>query len=142
MALGCRPDRGHVKLLLEIEGGATISFTRAIASGRAGETYVSIYSIDDKQVAWGAYEAKLSTFGILVKARNFLVFQVSSSRGHYLFSQAGTSTVVLLGVARIVADCTRHKPPGMLTASIVIWPNKGCQASQSVGFGLLGWFGS
>jgi len=36
----------------------------------------SEYSINGKVVSWDAYDARLQKFGILVKARNFLVFQV------------------------------------------------------------------
>lgn len=35
----------------------------------------SEYSINGKVVSWDAYDARLQKFGILVKARNFLVFQ-------------------------------------------------------------------
>jgi len=72
----CRPTRGHVKLVLETDGEGTTSFRRSIVAGRGEEEYVSQYAVDDKTVTWGAYEDKLKSFGILVKARNFLVFQV------------------------------------------------------------------
>ena len=53
-------------------------FQRSIVPNSAGEdaTYQSQYRIDDRVVTWEAYKNKLGTFGILVKARNFLVFQV------------------------------------------------------------------
>ena len=73
-----RPRRGHVKLVYETEGGAEVHFTRAIApsGGGADATYASVYKIDDRAVTWDAYAARLAGFGILVKVRNFLVFQV------------------------------------------------------------------
>jgi structural maintenance of chromosome 1 len=46
-------------------------FTRII-TGQGG----SEYQIDNRTVSWEEYNAKLKSFGILVKARNFLVFQV------------------------------------------------------------------
>lgn len=42
------------------------------ATGKAG---TSTYSINNKAVKWETYNARLEDFGILVKARNFLVFQ-------------------------------------------------------------------
>jgi structural maintenance of chromosome 1 len=57
----------------EIEGkkeGAEIHFSRTIsASG------VSTYRLDSKEVTYEAYENLLQSIGVLVKARNFLVFQ-------------------------------------------------------------------
>ena len=57
--------------------GDEIAFTRNIVSSKASDTsYHSQYQIDGRTVTWEAYNAKLKSFGILVKARNFLVFQV------------------------------------------------------------------
>lgn len=42
--------------------------------GAAG--YQSVYRINDRHVSWDAYCQRLGTFGIRVKVRNFLVFQV------------------------------------------------------------------
>ena len=54
-----------------------IHFTRSIVPTSASETtFQSQYKIDGRTVTWDAYNAKLKSFGILVKARNFLVFQV------------------------------------------------------------------
>ncbi len=52
-------------------------FQRSIVPSSAGDdaTYSSQYRIDGRVVTWEAYKDKLGTFGILVKARNFLVFQ-------------------------------------------------------------------
>ena len=60
------------------EQGDDIIFQRSIVPSSAGEdaTHSSQYRIDGRVVTWEAYKDKLGTFGILVKARNFLVFQV------------------------------------------------------------------
>ncbi len=39
-------------------------------------TYASEYRLDGRLVGWAAYAARLGQLGILVKVRNFLVFQV------------------------------------------------------------------
>jgi hypothetical protein len=59
------------------EDGNDVVFQRSIVPSGASEdpTYQSQYRIDDRVVTWEAYKNKLGTFGILVKARNFLVFQ-------------------------------------------------------------------
>ncbi|CAK9162657.1 unnamed protein product [Ilex paraguariensis] len=62
--------RAFVKLVYQLGNGTEIHFTRAITSAGAGE-----YRIDGRQVTWDEYSAKLKSLGILVKARNFLVFQ-------------------------------------------------------------------
>ena len=71
----CRPETGHVKLVLETDGQDDTSFQRTIVMGRGSDTYSSQYAVNDHTVSWATYEEKLKTFGILVKARNFLVFQ-------------------------------------------------------------------
>lgn len=71
----CRPESGYVKLVLETDGQDDTSFQRTIVMGRSSDTYTSQYAINERTVSWAAYEEKLKTFGILVKARNFLVFQ-------------------------------------------------------------------
>lgn len=71
----CRPESGYVKLVLETDGQDDTSFQRTIVMGRSFDTYTSQYAINERTVSWAAYEEKLKTFGILVKARNFLVFQ-------------------------------------------------------------------
>lgn len=54
----------------EIDGGTEVHFSRTIsASG------VSNYRLDSKDVTYEVYEALLQRIGVLVKARNFLVFQ-------------------------------------------------------------------
>ena len=64
--------------LCSAEQGDDIVFQRSIVPSGAGAdaTYSSQYRIDQRVVTWEAYKDKLGTFGILVKARNFLVFQV------------------------------------------------------------------
>ena len=54
---------------------------RGIISSSAAEdaTFQSQYKINDRTVSWDAYTIKLKSIGILVKARNFLVFQASLS---------------------------------------------------------------
>lgn len=58
-----------------------IQFTRTI-TGQGG----SEYRIDNRVVTWDDYNAKLKSFGILVKARNFLVFQVSILPCYFLLN--------------------------------------------------------
>lgn len=74
LTLFCRPDRAQVTLVFETEKGDVL-FSRAIVPGSGGESYSSQYRLDGKAVAAEVYNAKLESFGILVKARNFLVFQ-------------------------------------------------------------------
>lgn len=73
-----RPRKGHVKFVYETEDGEQISFTRAIqpSSSEPDGGCTSVYKINDRNVSWEAYADKLGGFGILVKVRNFLVFQV------------------------------------------------------------------
>lgn len=58
--------------------GHTVRFTRTIHTSYANENpvYSSQYRIDNANVSMEAYNKKLESYGILVKARNFLVFQV------------------------------------------------------------------
>ena len=39
-------------------------------------THSSVYRVNGRQSSWDAYDTKLRSFGIFVKARNSLVFQV------------------------------------------------------------------
>ncbi|KAL7543841.1 hypothetical protein ACHAXR_013280 [Thalassiosira sp. AJA248-18] len=50
--------------------GKTIIFSRLITSKGTGE-----YQVNGKSVTFKQYEAKLASIGVLLKARNFLVFQ-------------------------------------------------------------------
>ncbi len=57
--------------------GDEVNFTRSILPSSSAEpSFQSQYKIDNRTVSWDAYNSKLKSFGILVKARNFLVFQV------------------------------------------------------------------
>ncbi|KAK3026158.1 hypothetical protein RJ639_040545 [Escallonia herrerae] len=62
--------RAFVRLVYQLGNASELRFTRTITPAGASE-----YRIDDKVVTWDAYNAKLKALGILVKARNFLVFQ-------------------------------------------------------------------
>ena len=73
-----RPRRGLVKLVYENATGTETHFTRLIApsSNSANATFQSQYKLNSKSVTWEEYNRQLKEFNILVKARNFLVFQV------------------------------------------------------------------
>ncbi|KAM1764999.1 hypothetical protein ACFX11_004182 [Malus domestica] len=62
--------RAFVRLVYQLDNGSELQFTRAITGGAGSE-----YRIDGASVTWEEYNAKLRSLGILVKARNFLVFQ-------------------------------------------------------------------
>jgi hypothetical protein len=63
--------QAHVKLVYLQADGTELSFTRGITLQSVSE-----YRINDKTVTWEEYNNKMRSLGILVKARNFLVFQV------------------------------------------------------------------
>ncbi|KAI3741954.1 hypothetical protein L1987_59633 [Smallanthus sonchifolius] len=65
-----RGRRAYVKLVYRLENGTDLLFTRTITSAGGSE-----YRVDDRVVNWDDYSARLKSLGILVKARNFLVFQ-------------------------------------------------------------------
>uniref|UniRef100_J3NFF3 Structural maintenance of chromosomes protein n=1 Tax=Oryza brachyantha TaxID=4533 RepID=J3NFF3_ORYBR len=63
--------RASVGLVYHLPGtGDELHFTRTITGAGGSE-----YRIDGRLVTWDDYNAKLRSLGILVKARNFLVFQ-------------------------------------------------------------------
>ncbi|XP_008805238.1 structural maintenance of chromosomes protein 1 [Phoenix dactylifera] len=62
--------RAFVRLVYHMGNGSEIQFTRTITGAGGSE-----YRIDGRIVMWDEYNAKLRSLGILVKARNFLVFQ-------------------------------------------------------------------
>ncbi|KAK0583382.1 hypothetical protein LWI29_036339 [Acer saccharum] len=62
--------RAFVRLVYLMGNGSELQFTRTINSSGGSE-----YRIDGKVVNWDEYNEKLKSLGILVKARNFLVFQ-------------------------------------------------------------------
>ncbi|KAG8387646.1 hypothetical protein BUALT_Bualt02G0043000 [Buddleja alternifolia] len=63
--------RAHVTLVYRLPDGSELKFTRSITNAGGG----SEYRIGDHVVNWDEYNAKLMSLGILVKARNFLIFQ-------------------------------------------------------------------
>jgi len=74
--------RASVALVFEAADGTVTRFSRHIAPAAGGATtadgapaYTSAYRLNDRGVTWDAYDAQLKAYGILVKARNFLVFQ-------------------------------------------------------------------
>lgn len=64
--------RAFVRLVYQLGNESELQFTRTITSSGGSE-----YRIDGRVVNWDEYNAKLRSLGILVKARNFLVFQVN-----------------------------------------------------------------
>ncbi|PON62633.1 Structural maintenance of chromosomes protein [Parasponia andersonii] len=62
--------RAFVRLVYQLGNGSELHFTRTITSSGGSE-----YRIDGTPVSWDEYNARLKSLGILVKARNFLVFQ-------------------------------------------------------------------
>lgn len=62
--------RAFVRLVYQMGNGSELQFTRTITSAGGSE-----YRIDGKVVTWDEYKARLKSLGILVSARNFLVFQ-------------------------------------------------------------------
>lgn len=75
------PRKGYVKLVYETDEGEEVHFSRVIqpSGSDSGTTYTSVYKINDRVVTWDAYSKRLAGYGILVKVRNFLVFQVRLS---------------------------------------------------------------
>ena len=73
-----RPRKGLVKLVYESADGAETHFSRIIvpSSSSADATFQSQYKLNSKTVSWDGYNNQLKKYNILVKARNFLVFQV------------------------------------------------------------------
>jgi structural maintenance of chromosome 1 len=76
-----QPHKGYVKLIYCTDQNEQITFARHIqpSGAEVDGPYQSVYKINDRTVSWDAYCQKLSSFGILVKVRNFLVFQVVSA---------------------------------------------------------------
>jgi structural maintenance of chromosome 1 len=66
-----RGRRAFVRLVYLLANGSELHFTRTITSSGGSE-----YRVDGATVSWDVYNARLRELGILVKARNFLVFQV------------------------------------------------------------------
>jgi hypothetical protein len=72
--------QAHVKLVYLQADGTELSFTRGITLQSVSE-----YRINDKTVTWEEYNNNMRSLGILVKARNFLVFQVRTLLQSTLF---------------------------------------------------------
>lgn len=66
-----RGRKAFVKLVFITGDGEEMEFTRTITSSGSSE-----YRINNKTVTWDVYNNTMKGLGILVKARNFLVFQV------------------------------------------------------------------
>jgi chromosome segregation ATPase len=76
-----------VQLIYKTATGQEVVFSRHIqpSSGAAQNmTFQSVYRINGRHVSWDAYSQQLSTHGIHVKIRNFLVFQVGVAIGNAL----------------------------------------------------------
>nr|GMD26935.1 structural maintenance of chromosomes protein 1 [Ipomoea batatas] len=65
-----RGRKAFVRMVYQLASGTEIQFTRRITSAGSSE-----YLIDGRVVNWDEYNAKLKSLDILVKSRNFLVFQ-------------------------------------------------------------------
>lgn len=72
-------NKGHVKLvftaMVNKEVSEIIEFKREIIGQSNLQSCISIYKINEEQVTSELYEETWKKYGILVKARNFLVFQ-------------------------------------------------------------------
>lgn len=75
--------KGYVKLVYVTDAEEEVHFTRVIqpssSEATGATTYSSVYKINDRVVTWDAYSKRLASYGILVKVRNFLVFQVGQT---------------------------------------------------------------
>lgn len=67
---GRSPRRAHVTAVYENNQGREVRFMRSINNNGQSE-----YRINDKVVQYSQYNAALEKENILVKAKNFLVFQ-------------------------------------------------------------------
>lgn len=102
-----KPRRGYVKLVYVTDAGEEVHFCRVIqpSSAEATATYSSVYKINDRVVSWDAYCKKLAGYGILVKVRNFLVFQVG-----FVADIAEASSTVTSGKQQHLQQCcSRHQ---------------------------------
>ncbi|KAF6150932.1 hypothetical protein GIB67_026853 [Kingdonia uniflora] len=62
--------RAFVRLVFQMGNGSELEFMRTITGSGGSE-----YRLDGRVVTWDEYNSKLKSLNILVKARNFLVFQ-------------------------------------------------------------------
>ena len=72
--------KAFVKLVYITGHGEELEFARVISSSGTSD-----YRINSKTVSWDEYNAKMKSLGILIKARNFLVFQASVLSSFHLF---------------------------------------------------------
>jgi structural maintenance of chromosome 1 len=71
-----RPRKGGVKLVFEAPDGEELHFERTIKpTGAGADAFTSEYKLNERAVGWEQYNRRLEQYNILVKARNFLVFQ-------------------------------------------------------------------
>ncbi len=92
--------RAAVRLVYEPSAGEELIFSRAIVpSSSSGATYVSQYKIDSQQVSADAYNERLISFNVLVKARNFLVFQVSLHHSSVAFTILPEAILCSMGLS-------------------------------------------
>ncbi|GJY64725.1 reverse transcriptase domain-containing protein [Tanacetum coccineum] len=89
--------RAYVKLVYRLTDGMDVLFTRCITSTGGCE-----YRINDRVVNWEEYSARLKSHGILVKARNFLVFQGSLNKFTWYKNKALHTRIAAY------SDQTRH----------------------------------
>jgi len=95
--------RGLVKLVFETGAGEEVEFARVIVpSGGAAAGYASKYRIDGREVRWEDYNARLQSYGILVQARNFLVFQ---ARARTLAAHPGSHRFTGSTLCRVETCC-------------------------------------
>lgn len=62
--------RASATLVFETDEGEEIRYSRTISAAGVGE-----YQVNGRTVGFAEYETKLQEIGVLIKARNFLVFQ-------------------------------------------------------------------
>eukprot|EP00252_Welwitschia_mirabilis_P022634 TRINITY_DN6180_c0_g1_i1.p1 TRINITY_DN6180_c0_g1~~TRINITY_DN6180_c0_g1_i1.p1 ORF type:complete len:1224 (-),score=352.15 TRINITY_DN6180_c0_g1_i1:258-3929(-) len=62
--------KAFVKLVYSASSGEELHFTRTITASGSSD-----YKINSRTVSWDDYNNKLKSIGVLIKARNFLVFQ-------------------------------------------------------------------
>lgn len=95
--------KAFVRMVYRLDTGAEFQFTRTI-SGEGG----SQYRVNGETVSQNEYDSKLKELGILVKARNFLVFQVCFSfplRCFFLFFFFFSGLYTAQGAVISVSSC-------------------------------------
>jgi energy-coupling factor transporter ATP-binding protein EcfA2 len=118
------PRRGHVKLVYVDDEGAEVHFSRVIQPSGADPEggYASVYKIDDRTVTWDAYARRLAGYGILVKVRNFLVFQVRRKQQSAPYTHS----------CALLQQCRQHVPaPSRLAQTC--WATYAYACTQQLG---------